>query len=129
MADKLIDRYGNKFERLRLMMTLVPRGNADKVIKELRNLGVTYNMAMVAYGAVGVDLRDMLGMTENEWEAVISVITVSKVKAALSMIEYKFSFGAPGSGMAFCVPIDGVGGPLSLKYISGIDRKEVRNGL
>jgi len=124
MTEKLIDRYGNKFERLKLMITVVERGLGDKVVRELRYLGVTYNMASVAYGAVGLDLRDMLGLTENECEVVLSVLTESKTKAALSMIEYKFALNEPDNGLAFCIPIDGVGGPLSLKYISGTSNRE-----
>jgi len=123
MRQKLIDRYGNEFERLKLMFTVVERGKGDNVVKELRHLGVTYNMVSVAYGAVGVDLRDMLGLTETEGEVVISVLTESKVRAALSMVEYKFSLHDPGEGFAFCIPIEGVGGPLSLRYISGIEER------
>ncbi|MDR2487499.1 MAG: hypothetical protein LBD12_05980 [Clostridiales Family XIII bacterium] len=121
MAEKLIDRYGNEFERLKLMFTIVARGKGDKVVQELRNLGITYNLASIAYGAVGQDLSDMFGLTESDYDLVCSVITKSKVKAAMSMIEYKFSLNEPGTGIAFCVPITGVGGPLSLQYISGTD--------
>jgi len=123
MSQKLIDRYGNEFERLKLMFTVVERGKGDSVVKELRHLGVTYNMVSVTYGAVGVDLRDMLGLTETEGEIVISVLTESKVRAVLSMVEYKFSMHDPGKGFAFCIPIEGVGGPLSLRYISGMEER------
>lgn len=106
------------------MITIVHRGLGDKVVRELRHLGVTYNMATVAYDAIGLDLRDVLGLTENECELVLSVLTESKAKAVLSMIEYKFSLNEPDAGMAFCIPIEGVGGPLSLRYISGISSRE-----
>ncbi|MDR0817929.1 MAG: hypothetical protein LBN35_04760 [Clostridiales Family XIII bacterium] len=121
MAEKLIDRYGNEFERLKLMITIVERGKGERVVHELRELGVTYNMVSVAYSAVGLGLKDVLGLTESECDIVYSVLTKSKVKAALSMVEYKFSLDDPGTGVAFCAPISGVGGPLSLQYISGID--------
>jgi hypothetical protein len=121
MAEKLIDRYGNEFDRLKLMVTIVARGSGDHVVKELRELGVTYNMVSVAYSAVGLDLKDVLGFTENECDIVFSVLTEPKVKAAMSMVEYKFSLDDPGTGIAFCAPISGVGGPLSLQYISGVD--------
>jgi hypothetical protein len=121
MADKLIDRYGNEFERLKLMITIVSRGKGELVVRELRTLGITYNMVSVAYGAVGLGLKDVLGLTESECETVFSVLTESKVKAAMSMVEYKFSLDDPGTGIAFCAPISGVGGPLSLQYISGLE--------
>jgi hypothetical protein len=62
-------------------------------------------------------------LTENDCDIVFSIVTESKVKAAMSMVEYKFSLDDPGTGLAFCVPLMGVGGPLSLNYISGVDIK------
>jgi hypothetical protein len=124
MAEKLRDRYGNEFERLKLMVSIVARGQSNRVVKELRDLGVTFNIESVAYAAVGSDLADIFGLTESDCDIVFSVVAESKVKAALSMVEYKFSLDDPGTGLAFCVPLSGVGGPLSLKYISGIDAKK-----
>jgi hypothetical protein len=124
MAEKLKDRYGNEFERLKLMVSIVMRGQGNRVVKELRDMGVTFNMEAVAYAAVGSDLADILGFTESDCDLVLSVVTESKVKAVMSMIEYKFSLDDSGTGIAFCTPLTGVGGPLSLKYISGIDTKK-----
>jgi hypothetical protein len=124
MAEKLKDRYGNEFEKLKLMISIVARGQANRVVKELRDLGVTFNMESVAYAAVGSDLADIFGLTESDCDIVFSIVTDSKAKAAMSMVEYKFSLDDPGTGLAFCVPLSGVGGPLSLKYISGIDTKK-----
>jgi hypothetical protein len=123
MAEKLKDRYGNEFERMKLMVTIVRRGEGNRVVKELRDLGVTFNMESVAYAAVGSELAEILGLKENDCEIVFSIVTESKTKAAMSMVEYKFSLDDPGTGLAFCVPLTGVGGPLSLKYISGTNTK------
>jgi hypothetical protein len=124
MVEKLKDRYGNEFERLKLMISIVAREQGNRVVKELRDLGVTFNMESVAYAAVGSDLADILGLTESDCDIVFSVVTDSKAKAAMSMVEYKFSLDDPGTGLAFCVPLSGVGGPLSLKYLSGVDTKK-----
>ncbi|MDR2611250.1 MAG: hypothetical protein LBC58_07315 [Clostridiales Family XIII bacterium] len=112
------------FERIYLLVTIVKRGLGDKVIAEMRHLGVTFNMASVGYSAVGLDLVDYFGLSEHSADIVFSVVTESKKKIALSMVEYKFSLGKPGRGVAFIVPISGVGGPVSLKYISGANPEE-----
>ena len=114
------DSQGNEIERIKLLISVLGRGQGDKLITELRELGITYNMASVGYWATGLDLADYLGLTETERDIVYSVVTESKVRSALSMIEYKFSLKEPGNGVAFCIPIMGVGGPVSLKYISGV---------
>jgi hypothetical protein len=116
-------KYGG-FERICLLVTIVKRGLGDKVIAEMRNLGVTFNMASVGYSAVGLDLVDYFGLSEHSADIVFSVVTEPKKEAALSMVEYKFSLDKPDLGCAFIVPISGVGGPISLKYISGVDPDE-----
>jgi hypothetical protein len=112
---------GNDIERVKLLITIIERGLGNSLIKALRTLGVTFNMASVGYGAVGLDLADFLGFTEKECDIVYSVVTDSKLPKTLSMIEYKFSLREAGRGIAFCVPISGVGGPVSLRYISGVE--------
>jgi hypothetical protein len=110
--------YG-EFERIYLFVTIVERGLSDRVIKEMRKLGVTFNMASVGYSAVGLDLVDYFGLSEQSSDIVFSVVTESKRNDVLAMVEYKFSLDKPGVGLAFTVPISGVGGPISLKYIAG----------
>lgn len=122
------DKHGNEIERVKLMVSIVERTLSDKVIKELRGLGVTFNMASVGYTAVGQELADYLGITESECAIIFSVVTESKVASVLAMMSYKFSLNEPGTGIALCVPISGVGGPVSLRYISGIEpeKQEVK---
>ena len=115
------DPQGNEIERIKLLISILGRGKGDKLISSLRSLGITFNMASVGYWAVGHDLADYLGLTELERDIVCSVVPESKAMRALSMIEYKFSLSEPGNGVAFCIPISGVGGPVSLKYISGVE--------
>lgn len=114
------DKRGNEIERIKLLIAILNRGEGNNLIRELRSLGITFNIASVGYWAVGLDLADYLGLTEEERDIVCSVVPESKVHTALSMIEYKFSLSVPGNGIAFCIPISGVGGPVSLKYISGV---------
>jgi hypothetical protein len=114
------DKHGNEFERIKLLISILKRGDSDRLIPELRGLGITFNMASVGYWATGLDMADFLGLTETEHDIIYSVVPVSKVRSALSMIEFKFSLNERGNGIAFCIPITGVGGPVSLKYLSGI---------
>jgi hypothetical protein len=122
------DKRGNDIERIKLLITILHRGEADALVHELRTLGITFNMTSVGFWAVGLDLADYLGLTEDERDIVYSVVPESKTHTALSMIEYKFSLNEPGNGLAFCIPISGVGGPVSLKYISGVgpDKEAVK---
>jgi hypothetical protein len=121
MKNKIKENHDTDIERIKLMITVLNRGLSDVLIKELRSLGITFNMASVGYKASGLELADYFGLTEKECDIVFSVVPESKVKTVLHMVEFKFSLNEPGTGASICVPISGVGGPVSLKYISGID--------
>lgn len=119
MSDK------QHYKRIKLLITVVDRGKGDKVIAELRWLGVTFNMASVAFEATGQDITDYLGLTENECDVIYSIIPEEKATPIISMIEYKFNLDEPGNGYALTIPISGVSGPLVLKYISGLTDAEM----
>ena len=121
MSDKM------PYKRIKLLVTVVDRGKSEKLISELRWLGVTFNMASVGYHAAGMDITDYLGLTENEYDIVFSIVQEDKAKAVISMIEYKFNLDEPGNGYAFTIPISGVSGPLALRYISGSMDDEMKS--
>lgn len=114
------------FKRIKMLVTVMDRGKSEKLINELRWLGVTFNMAAVGYHAVGKDITDYLGLTEDEYDVVFSIVPEDKAKTVISMIEYKFNLDEPNNGYAFTVPISGVSGPLALRYISGITDDEMK---
>lgn len=121
MSDKM------PYKRIKLLVTVVDRGKSNKLIKELRWLGVTFNMAAVGNHAAGMELTDYLGLTENEYDIVFSIVPEDKAKSVISMVEYKFNLDEPGNGYAYTIPISGVSGPLALKYISGTTDEEMKS--
>jgi hypothetical protein len=123
-VDREIIQGQTDVERIYLLVTIVERGLSDHVIAEMRKLGVTFNMATVGYSAVGLDLVDYFGLSEHPGDVIFSVVAESKKESALAMVEYKFSLDKPGKGRAFTIPISGVGGPVSLRYISGVEPEE-----
>jgi hypothetical protein len=116
----MAEARGNDIERVNLLITILGRGNSDACVKELRGLGITFNMAALGVTKLGQEWAEVFGVSEKDCDIVLSVVTQSKVRLALAMVEYKFSLNKPGNGFASIVPISGVGGPVSLKYISGL---------
>ncbi|MDR1571717.1 MAG: hypothetical protein LBS32_04250 [Clostridiales Family XIII bacterium] len=106
-------------KRIHLMFTIVDRGMGDEVERVLRESGVTYNMTAPGYGASGLALADILGLTDFERDIVISVVREDRAHDILDRLRFRFDLGRPDSGIAFTIPISGVSGPLALKYISG----------
>jgi hypothetical protein len=110
-----------EFERINLMITITQRGGRDKIIEDLRKLGITYNMSTVGAVLGGLSMSDYLGFRDGECDVILSVITNGKAEKAIAMIEYGYAHkdGGQGRTAAALVPISGVSGPLALEYISG----------
>ncbi len=114
------DRKHSTMKRIKLLVAIIDRGKGEDAAQILRESGVTYNMISPAYCASGSDIMDYLGLSNQERDLILSVITEDKVDVVLNKILYKFDLDKPGKGMAFTIPITGVSGPLALRYISGI---------
>jgi hypothetical protein len=115
------DKHGaDCIKRLQLLFTVIDRGRGNDVERLLREGGVTYNMTAPGYDASGVDLADILGLTDFERDIVISVVQEDRAHDILDRLRIKFDLDRPDCGLAFTIPISGVSGSLALKYISGI---------
>jgi len=110
---------GKQYERINLLLTVCHRGVGDKIIRDLRDLGVTYNMAAVGESLGGLGLADYLGFEDTQLDIILSVVCDSKTDQAMALIEYGYSENPDGAAIAALIPIEGVSGPLVLEYISG----------
>jgi uncharacterized protein YaaQ len=111
---------GFQIERVKLLVTIVGYGKGDAVIEELKDIGITYNLAATGEGIVDMGFAGVLGMGENYIDVVISVVRDSMVEEAMSMIDYVFHLEKAHTGICFAVPIEGVNGSIALQYLSGI---------
>ncbi|MDR0425141.1 MAG: hypothetical protein LBH39_06825 [Clostridiales Family XIII bacterium] len=121
-AKPLQERCDNLMKRIDLLITIVDRGKGDKIVQALRDSRVTYNLSSVGYGASGLALVDMLGLTSTEKDIIISVVPEERASEILNILLYKFDLDKPDKGIAFILPISGVSGPIALKYISGLQQ-------
>jgi hypothetical protein len=110
------------YERINLMITITARGRRDKIIEDLRSLGITYNMSTVGAVLGGLTMSDYLGFRDGECDVILSVVSDSKAEKAIALIEYGYAHKdgkGEGRTAAALVPISGVSGPLALEYITG----------
>jgi len=108
------------YERINLLLTICNRGVADHIIKDLRDMGVTFNMTALGESIGGLGFADILGFADTETDIILSVVTDSKAEEAFALIEYGFSDPPDGNAACFLIPIEGVSGPLALEYMSGV---------
>jgi len=106
-------------EHINLLITIMRRGIADRVINDLREMGVTYNMAAVGESRESKGMIHYAGLGDGELDIIFSVVSESKVEPAIALIEYGYSDDPDGGAVGILVPIEGVSGPLALEFISG----------
>ncbi|MDD2189297.1 MAG: hypothetical protein PHV71_01055 [Eubacteriales bacterium] len=106
-------------KRIKLLVAIVDRGKGDTVAEILRDSGVTFNMIAPAACDSGSDIMDVLGLSNQERDMILSVVTEDKVPAVMQKLLYKLDLDERGNGIAFTIPIIGVSGPKALRYMSG----------
>ena len=109
---------------IKLLITITNRGNGEQVEELLSTLGITYQTICLAHGTAHSEIIDYLGLGETEKDVVLSTVEESKVQSALNLLSQKLHFEKQGHGIAFTIPINSVGGPITLKILTGLLGKE-----
>ncbi|MDD4584188.1 MAG: hypothetical protein PHR60_08410 [Eubacteriales bacterium] len=114
-------------EHIKFIITIVKRGDGEKVAAFYRSHGLTFNMISPGYGAAGLEILDYLGLTETEKDMIISIAKEDQVHEILPLVEETFHLKAPGNGIVFTVPITGISGSTAFYYVTGCEKKESEN--
>lgn len=109
---------------IKLLISIVNRGKGEKVEELLQSMGITYHLICLGYGTANSDILDYLGLGETDKDIVISTVESDKIQSALDTLNNKLHFSKDGNGIAFTIPINSVGGPITLKVLTGLLRRE-----
>ncbi|MDD4564009.1 MAG: hypothetical protein PHE79_00770 [Eubacteriales bacterium] len=106
-------------KKIKLLIAILDRGKGEEAAAILRESGVTFNIIANANCASGSDIISFLGLSSQERDMVLSVVTEDKVPNVMQKLLYKLDLDESGNGMVFTIPIAGVSGPRALRYMSG----------
>ncbi|ROR27320.1 hypothetical protein EDD66_10615 [Mobilisporobacter senegalensis] len=109
---------------VKLLVSIVNRGKGEKVEELLQSMEITYHLICLGHGTADSDILDYLGLGETDKDIVLSVIENDKIPLALDTLDNKLHFSKDGNGIAFTIPINSVGGPITLKVLTGLLRRE-----
>lgn len=109
---------------IKLLVSIVNRTKGEKVEELLQEIGITYHLICLGHGTANSDILDYLGLGEIDKDIVFSVVECDKINVALNTLNEKLHFKKDGNGIAFTIPINSVGGPITLKILTGLLRKE-----
>lgn len=109
---------------IKMLVSIVNRGKGEKVEHLLQELGITYHLICLGHGTANSELLDYLGLGETDKDIVFSVVECDKLQEAFTVLNEKLSLSKHGNGIIFTVPINSVGGPVTLKILTGKSGKE-----
>ncbi len=114
--------------RMKMLVTVVDRRNGEDVVATLKENGFHYNMMLMGRGTVPSELIDLLGLGDTAKSVILSFVLTEKIPQLLHTLRDDHRFCEAGSGIAFTVPMDGIGGPTTLKFLSQLSSEAQREG-
>ena len=117
-------------KKIKMLTTIVDRGNGEKIAEMLRENNVIYNMILLGKGTAKSEILDYLGLGQTEKDIVLSVVNEENVHNILNNLKEKMHMAEPGNGIAFTIPISSIDSSAALELICSMfdGRKEWRNG-
>ena len=90
------------------MTIIAGRKQKDALLKELLNSGVHFINTIYAKGTVSSDyLHSTLGLVPEKNKVVITCVsTCVKIEAVIDILNKKFRFNEPNTGIVFTMPVD-----------------------
>ncbi len=104
--------------RLKLLITVVPRAKAEYYADLLQSFDVNMQMILVAQGTADAKMLGLLGLSDTDKSVILSVIQENKTKEALSTLNEKFKTIKNGNGIACTVAFTSVIGTLIYGFLS-----------
>lgn len=107
-----------KSNRLKLLMTIIPRKKAEYYTDLIQSFEVNIQMVALAEGTVPASMVGLLGLLDNEKAVIFSIIQEDKLPDAMNTLEEKFQSIKDGKGVAFTMPLTSVIGKLIYGFLS-----------
>jgi nitrogen regulatory protein PII len=104
-------------KKIKLLITIVDRGNGEKIAELLRENNVIYNMILLGNGTAKSEILDYLGLGRTEKDIVLSVVNDEDIDNILKNFNEKMNMSEPGNGVAFTIPISSVDSSMALEFI------------
>lgn len=117
---------------LKLLVTIVNRGDSDKITKFLKERHLHFQFVCVAQGAIGSEIMDLLGFGSVDKTIVLCVAPGFRANPVLFELAEKFKLKKAGKGIVFTIPILGLSLPVLIsvgqefkEHLQGKMEKEV----
>lgn len=106
-------------DKLKLLFIITSRADEPAISELVSRLGGALTASTFCKGTAKSDLLEVLGISDTEKSLVLATAKESTIKVIYNVLVDVYKFNEQGTGIAFSVPISAVGGPATLKLLSG----------
>lgn len=109
---------------LGMVVVIVNRDKGEEIAGFFQQYGITFHLLALGRGTADKKLLLYLGLGETEKDIMCSVMPLQMTPAMLDKLSAKWGLDKAGKGIAFSVPISGVGDVLSYKRLRGATQEQ-----
>ena len=103
---------------LYLMCTVMNRARLPEFLSLYRQENLDRNFIMLAHGTARSEVLNLFGLENSEKAVALTVVTDTIWRSVKKGLERTIRISAPGSGIAFCVPLSSIGGRRELAFFT-----------
>lgn len=92
-----------------LVVSVVDVSQSEKVLRLYRDTHVLVDFVCMAHGTARTEMLDLLGIGETAKAIVICLTDQARARRLLEKLGHELQMRYPGRGIAFTVPINGIG--------------------
>ncbi|HRU84337.1 MAG TPA: hypothetical protein P5058_03040 [Eubacteriales bacterium] len=101
---------------VKLLVTIIERGRADKVVCFLQEEDVRFSTVVMGKGTAPSQWLNMTGLGDSKKEVIFSAVPQARASEILKKMGERFNLAANGNGGAFTILMNSVAGRRTLKF-------------
>ena len=105
-------------KKLKLLITVVPRGKTEFFIDLLSGLEINFQTSVTAQGTARSETLRLLGLDDSDKSVIFSIVREDKSAEALQTLGEKFEKVRGAKGIAFTTPLSSVIGVAVYRFFS-----------
>lgn len=100
-------------ERMKIMMTIVDRGDGIALSRLYEQNGVPLHLQIIAHGTASSEILNMLGLTHKEKEVMVGIAPESAIDDLLERLDDDYRGILSVRGLAFSIHLTGISGSMA----------------
>ncbi len=105
-------------KKLLVFVTIVNQGQANSILKLMEKCGSSAQFVQTGEGTARQELRNILGIEDNNKEIVFSLVSEDKIPDIKIFLDIYFSTKTKNAGIGFSIPLSSIIGIKVYQFLA-----------